>query len=234
MDEVVESLMSEIRGRLELIESSLPHEVDALAVSPTSRLPFMALTFRETLIWRMAELSRSAYEEFIKERLSAAILLTRGAVETSAALWYLDTKVSSALKAEALGDIAQYLMQLFGGHRAFPDLPQAISVLTFVGCVEKRLEGFRHQYDLLSEFAHPNWAGTTGLYSKINYANAVTDYGSNPRRMAGPKGVGVTNLSVALAMFELSYNHLSDVMPAFVALCEAALKHPPIDDPETE
>lgn len=41
-------------------------------VSPESKLPFKALLYRASLIWRMAELSRDAYEKFENKRLASA------------------------------------------------------------------------------------------------------------------------------------------------------------------
>src|SRR5712691_4833490 len=61
MEESSEFLMNEIRGRLDLLESNLPHRVDAAAVSLTAKIPFKAMLGREALIWRMAELSRNAF-----------------------------------------------------------------------------------------------------------------------------------------------------------------------------
>ena len=224
MEESIEDLMTEIQGRLALLESSLPKRVDAMAVSQTAKLPFKALLYREALIWRMTELSRGAFEDFEKNRLATAILLTRAAVETSAALWYLCAKLDAAMQAGTVGDIDDYLMKLIMGSRTDPAMPQAISVLTFVDRVEKDVEGFRHQYDLLSEFAHPNWAGTALLYSKPEPENLWTDFGANIRASDGPRCVGVLNLSVALMFFERSYNRVADNMPAFIALCESQLK----------
>jgi hypothetical protein len=224
MDKSIEDLMTEIRGRLELMESSLPSRVDAM-VSPDSKLPFKALLYRASLIWRMAELSRGAFENFEKDRLALAILETRAAVETSAALWYLHAKLDATLKAGAVGDIDDFLMKLSMGSRTDTDiLPQAISVLTFVDRMEKDAEGFRQQYDRLSEFAHPNWAGTALLYSKPDPPNLWTDFGANIRGIKGPKNVGIVNLSVALMFFERSYNRVADLMPAFIQLCKGQSK----------
>src|ERR1035438_5677717 len=111
MPESSEELMTEIRGRIETLESSLPKRVDAM-VSPDSKLPFKALLYREALIWRMTELSRGAFENFEKNRLALAILETRAAVETSAALWYLHAKLDATLKAGAVGDVDDFLMKL--------------------------------------------------------------------------------------------------------------------------
>jgi hypothetical protein len=233
MEESIEAMMSEIRGRLELLESSLPTRADAM-VSPDSKLPFKALIYRAALIWRMAELSRGALEDFEKDRLALAILETRAAVETSAALWYLHAKLDATLNAGAVGDIDDFLMKLSMGSRTNTDImPQAISVLTFVDRVEKDVEGFRHQYDLLSEFAHPNWAGTALFYSKPDPPNLWTDFGANIRGIDGPKQVGVLNLSVALMFFERSYNRIADIMPALIELCKGTVKADEAGDAET-
>jgi hypothetical protein len=220
MPESVEELMTEIRGRVDLLEKSLPRRVDA-TVSPDSKLPFKALLYREALIWRMAELGRGALENFEKNRLTLAILETRAAVETSAALWYLHAKLDAAAEASAVGDIDDFLIRLVMGSRTDTDnMPEAISVLTFVKRVEKDVEGFQLQYDRLSEFAHPNWAGTSLLYSKNDPLNLWTDFGANIRGLAEPKVVGVVNLNVALRCFEHSYNRIGDIMPAFIQLCK--------------
>jgi hypothetical protein len=225
MEKPIEALMAEIRGRVELLESSLPRRVDAM-VSPDSKLPFKGLLYRAALIWRMAELSRGAFQNFENDKLALAILETRAAVETTAALWYLHAKLDATLKAGTIGDdVDDYLMKLSMGSRTDTDImPQAISVLTFVDRVEKDVEGFRQQYDRLSEFAHPNWAGTALLYSKPDRPNLWTDFGANIRGSEGPKQVGVVNLSVALMCFERSYNRIADIMPAFIELCKGRPK----------
>ncbi len=222
-EESPDFLLAEIRDRLARLEANLPRRVDPMAVSPTAKLPFKALSYREALIWRMAELGRSALDSFTNDNLASAILLTRATLETTAALWYLCAKVDSALTSGAVGDIDAYLMRLIMGSKTDTDMPQAINVLTFVDQANKDIEGFRHQYDILSEFAHTNWSGTTGLYSKVDLKRFWTDFGSDVRNNEGPRRIGVINLSVALGMFERSYNRLADIMPAFISLCESQL-----------
>jgi hypothetical protein len=219
MKESLDAIMTEIRGRLEIIDQSLPIRADAI-LSPDSKLPSKALRYRETLIWRMAELSRGAFDNFEKNKTACAILLTRAAVETSAGLWFLNAKLEAAVKAKAVGDLDNYLSKLVMGSRSDSALPEALNVLKFVDRVEKDVEGFRHQYEILSEFAHPNWAGTVLLYSNTDYINLSTDFGNSIRGMDAPKRIGIINLSVALMIFEQSYNSVADLMPAFIELCK--------------
>ncbi len=122
-----------------------------------------------------------------------------------------------------MGDVDDFLMNHSMGSRTDTDIvPQAISVLTFLDRVEKHVKAFRKQYDRLCEFAHPNWAGTALLYSKHDQEKLWTDFGANIRGIEGPKQVGVTNLSVALVLFERSYNGIAHLMPAFIKLCRSS------------
>ncbi len=230
--ESLTDLLNEIRQRVEHLETSLPRRVDAM-VSPDSKLPFKALLYRAALIWRMAELSRGAFENFEKDRLASALLLTRAAVEASAGLWFLHAKLEGAVKAGTPGEIHVYLMKLVMGSKADPAAPEALNVMKFVDSVEKDVKGFRHQYDILSEFAHPNWAGTALLYSKPDPPNLWTDFGPNIRGIDGPKTIGAVNLSVALMCFERSYNRIAEVMPAFIELCKGRVDEDGTEQPGT-
>ena len=154
MEDSLASLVDEIRGRLQLLESNLPKRVDGWALSQLSKLPFKILVYREALSWRMAELSRAAFEEFQTDRLAAAIVLTRAAVETSAALWYLYDKVDVSVESAEVGDIDDYLMNMSMGIATDPPTdattgeaitPRPIKVGKFLDGVEKNISGFNRQ-----------------------------------------------------------------------------------------
>lgn len=229
--EKTETLLAEADARLSLLEGARPKSVDGFALSSISKLPFKALRYRESLLWRIVQLGRGAFESFASSKLASAILLTRAVTETSAALWYLSVKLKAAVEAKELGTIDDSLVKLLMGSRTDAALPQAISVLTFIAHVEKDLEGFTEQYNRMSEFAHPNWAGTTLLFSKVDESGTIADFGENIRGGDTAKITGAVNLSVSLAMFESSYNSITDLMPAFVVLCEQRTGKEPPDSP---
>lgn len=224
------ALLDEIRQRLELFESNLPKRVDAMDVSRISKLPYKVLFYREALVWRIVEIGRSAFEDFGRDNVASAIVLTRAALETSAALWYLCAKVAAAVESGSVGDIDAYLVRLVVGIATDPPtlkdgaaFPRPIKVGQFLRQVEKDIEGFSRQYGILSEYAHPNWAGTVLLYAKHDQENRRTDFGQNMRKGENTRVIGVVNLSVALAMFERSYERIRELIPAFTALCEKSL-----------
>ena len=219
MDRSPSTLRKEIADRLASFQENLPRALDPIALS-SSKLPFKALDYRETLIWRVTELAQSALETLDQERFASAMLLTRAVVETVAALWYLSKKVGFAVDNDKLGDIDDYLMKLSLGHRKDDEFPQAINVTTFVDHVDKEIPGFRRQYDELSEYAHPNYLGTTGLYSHRDHQAFTISYGEKRGAKTAALSIGITNLSVALMLFEHTYNKLGGLMPAFITLCE--------------
>jgi len=227
MDETPTALMDEIRGRIEVLESNLPANVDAMAVSRTSKLPFKVLLYREALIWRMAELARGAFDNFATDSLVSAIVLARAAVETTAALWYLCAKVATAVESKDVGNIDEYLMKLnvgiATGAPTEVKMPRPVRVDKFLKQVERDIPGFSHQYGILSEYAHPNWAGTALVDSKSDMDKRVTYFGKNLRMVDKTKRIGAGNLSVALMMFEQRYNRLAELLPAFTKLCEDRL-----------
>jgi hypothetical protein len=204
-----------------------------MTVSPISKLPFKVLLYRNALMWRCAELGCSAFDNLCEDKLVSGIVLTRATVETSAALWFLCGKVEEAVKSQVVGDIDRHLMKLVVGiatdapqpNPSGDAFPRPVKVGAFLKLVEKDIEGFSQQYGILSEYAHPNWAGTVLLFSKNDTENRTTDFGSNTRTGDNAKGIGIGNLSAALAMFERSYKRILDLLPAFTTLCENRLKN---------
>jgi hypothetical protein len=223
MSERLSELLDEIKGRVQLLEAHLPGRIDAASTSGRATLPFHTIHCREVLAWRCAELAREAYEAIQRRCLVSGILLTRGVVETVAAQWYLRNKLAHALESKALEDIELCVSGMLLGSRTNPEAPQAINVLNFIDAADKELEGFRHQFDTLCEFAHPNWAGTSLLYSAPDPDARAVHLGRNIRQAESVTMTAAINLSVALAMFEVAYNGIADIMEAFVELCDKQL-----------
>jgi hypothetical protein len=226
MPHSLESMGVEIQERLTRLESSLPARIDAAEVSATAKLPFKSLWYRESLIWRMTELSHAAFDSFQSAKHASAIILTRAAVETSAAVWYLHKNLAAAVASKAVGDIDDCLKRLLMGSKNIDRdiMPEAVNVMTFVKQIDKEIPGFSHQYDALSEYAHPNWAGTALLYSRPDPPNFLVDFAAHIRGGENAKVIGLVNLSVALMLFEKRYNDIAELLPQFTALCETELR----------
>jgi len=227
--EKVAALMVEIRESLARLESNLPRRVDGFALSAKSKLPWKVLLYRESLTWRIAELAKSALDDLVNDKLVSSIVLTRAAIETSAALWFLSAKVNVVVDSSTVGDIDEYLMKLaMGTATGWPEtessdgltMPRPVKVNKFLAAVDKDIDDFSRQYGILSDYAHPNWAGTVLLYSKTDQKTAITDFGQYMRTANNAKMIGAVNLSVALKIFEMKYSRISEIHAAFCKICE--------------
>lgn len=209
---------------MEAISQSLPLVVDPASVSLRAKIPYKVLCYREGLIWRIEELSRTACDCYDKGDVVAAIILTRSATEVSAAAWYMMELVNRQIEHGVQPDLDDKVMKLLLGHKNATDMPVAINVLTFMDILDKTLPGVRRAYDTLSEYAHPNWSGTALAYSKNDTTEFLTNFGKGLR--AEPDNhaaIGLNCLLGSLEVFEWSYNSISEAMPDFIRVCEADL-----------
>lgn len=221
--ENIDDLLKEVDQRCRLLSECLPKRVDPISISYTAKIPWKAMDYREALIWRTEELARTAYEMFTRDELASAVTLTRACMETVAAMWYLQEKIQHVIDTKKVGDINDVLMRLLmGSKNDITDL-EAVSVLTFVEKINKDIDGFERSYKSLCEYAHPNWSGTSFLYSKPNSEKKWIDYGKNIRGKESVAVIGLMNLNTSLMIFEHSYNEVGNLMPDFVKICEEDL-----------
>ena len=217
---------AEIAAYLDAFARSLPTQIDAPSIS-RFKLAGNVVWCRETLLWRFTELAQDALEKLDHKRLASAMLLTRAAVETGAALWYLDIKIKRAIESSDLAELDEKLKQLVVGYKdpsAHADgLPKAINVLTFVGQIDKEISGYAGQYAALCEYSHPNHDGVAGLYSHPHEDTGLIDLGSNIRGSQSHEMICALNLSVAVMMFNHSYAAIGDALATLVDLCERAV-----------
>ena len=215
-----EELIKEIRSGLEKLEDGLPTDLDASAVSETAKLPFKALSIRAVLAWRFVDISCSVMRCVDENRTASAAVLTRAALETGAAAWYLNERLKQALDKGAVGDTDEYLMRLLVGSKTIPGMPPPINVLSFVDKVDKQIAGVRKQYDELSELAHPNWAGAMRLYCTNNIAERSCSFGPKDEAITNTNGMIFGVLSGTILIFRYVFEEIDRAMPEFVQLCE--------------
>jgi hypothetical protein len=210
--------LAEARQLSQRLSASLPEKIEVAAIGTLSKAPFQLLTIREALFWRTEELARSACDALYKEDFAVAALTTRALAESAAMVWYL-LEILQQRSDYSPAELNDRLMRMFAGSKQWSDAPQAINVLTFVERMDRTIPGFAAGYASLSEYAHPNWIGVSGLYSKIDRANFTVHFGrSFKTELAGRQLVNT--LVGALLAFESGYNKIADIMPLFVGELE--------------
>jgi hypothetical protein len=106
-----------------------------------------------------------------ESRASSCMLSARSLMETFAVMAEFERRVTSLLKEENLGGLDALAQNGIFASRDLewlkenPDT-QAINVQTYIDKFDKRAEGFRGQYDRLSERCHPNSLGHNFMFSE--------------------------------------------------------------------
>jgi hypothetical protein len=219
-DELTTKLI-EIRQLLADVQSLLPTKVEGRALSAKAKIPFKAECCRAALIWRVEELGRCACDSSEKGDIVAAMVLSRSAIETACALWHLKELVERQIENGVQLDLDDSIMRLLVGSKIPGGEVKAVNVLSFIDRVEKSLP-IRRLYDGLSEFAHPNFDGAGGAFSKIDRATDVVHFGRGITRVDHRRLI-FPAIFVALSLAQYSYKAISDRMPEFVKECEKVL-----------
>jgi hypothetical protein len=207
--------LAEAQELSDRLSASLPDRIQAAALTLKSKLPFKALSIRELLLHRMAELSSAAVDLFTQKRAIPAVILTRAIVETVAVMVTFHERLDRFLKSTTkdIGAFDDFLMRCLLGARNNPQMPTSINVLTLVDRVERTLPGFRNVYDGLRECAHPNWAGTFGAFGQVDKDKVELKLGPAERSTAYT--VGLAALSGSLMTFERYYNDSGELVRKF-------------------
>jgi hypothetical protein len=224
------SLLAEFRSIATELNASLPKEVP-LGIS-RSIDPIRALILREACLHRIAEIVRAAYDAFARDDLVVAIILSRSIIETVALFWDFIAKLKAALASRNIEEIRSFLSGCLVGVKSpklkefkSPSQPDLIvtpvNILTLIDKLDKDVTHFRLNYDSMSEFSHPNAAGTVDAYVVLDWDAGVARLGSNRTKLV-PE-LALPQLVGTLTAFIIQYNHAAELLEKFVPLCESLL-----------
>jgi len=200
-----EPTLEDLRSAASALQSSLPASVHAGGLTVKSKLPFKVVALREVIIHRMAALATSAVLLLDANQPLSAAILARAALETTALLHGLSQALERFLVTKDAVVLDEFLMKGLVGTR-WKDAPvQATNVLTLVDRLEKEMPGFREVYDELCEYAHPNWSGLAGAFSKTKPEDKFEVlFGPSMRSDARATSIGL--LFISLHTFRHYYN----------------------------
>ena len=218
--------INNIRLLLDRLRVNLPSGYDISSISTTAKIPMKVLSLREALIYRIFEISEAATKLYSEEQFVASCILARSAMETTAMLFWLQKRVQRVISENAVDDIDIWLMRAFLGDRdsAITGKYDALSVLTGVDKVETVYHGFRNQYEFISEFTHPNWAGTFGSYGTDDKEIwRIEFHPSNERNNSRDWEFILNNLQATLEIFILHYDIIGENQEEFTKICESEL-----------
>lgn len=170
---------------------------------------------RESIIWRMEELARSALVCLDNADFVSAALLTRGVMETTAAIVYLHKLVNRAIDDGVTDDLEDKLTGFLTGSKIWDDLGGAINVLTMIDAVDKVIPGYRKHYEFMCEYAHPNWSGTQGAYAIIDQEQFTVSLRRGGRSPENSLKIITGMLAGSVGLFVGYYNFLGEKLVPF-------------------
>ena len=149
-----------------------------IAYKPT----FEADYFREAAFYRFIELAESSYNLYKSNLLVGAVVTARASQETVAVLWFINSKLQHLSKTKDLAHFTDTMKRLILGWSDDEEFPEKINVFKCIDAVDKVMKGkFRKHYEMLSEYAHPNYSGTFGAYGNPNHETMEVELGVYPR-----------------------------------------------------
>lgn len=169
---------------------------------------YRSIVLRELVCWRFTDLLAQTAYLIRGQRILGARILIRSAIETIAILIYLNQRTEIVLNGDSTSffDFATMTSRLMLGSRNATTRHEAINILSVLEKCEKRYPGIVKVYGDLSESAHPNYAGVTAGYSKIDEKEYKTEFRNRwaERSVQGELEL----LEICIRMFEEEYNEV--------------------------
>jgi hypothetical protein len=146
-----------------------------------AKIAWKLATYQHVLLHRLVALMDGAAVAWNSRCTLSAMLSARALMETFAVMAELEQRVSRLLKEDDLGGfdaLAQNGIFASRDEDWIKDNPEtaAISVLTYIDKFDKRVEGFRGHYDILSERCHPNSLGHNFMFSKLDRTDGTVRF----------------------------------------------------------
>lgn len=219
--------IKKLEEAIEFLRAMREDSVSAEVIGTRSMTPLKAIVHREALLWRFVELGDGLRACIHSNNTLGALVFARGIIECAAVQHQLNRAIQSA-SGRSAEDIDKDIVRLLMGTRFFSigDPAEnidagAINILTCLRHLDGKFEGVLADYEYLCEFAHPNWAGTAGLFSFGNATNGLINLGRYPEGNEDElKSQAVSSAISAILIFTSEYTEVVKYFQPFFDACD--------------
>lgn len=204
---MAEKLVSDLKETLTL-------KVDAAPPGVPSAFPFKVLSLREPLLHRIVDLVEASIYLCKNDKGMGAAILARAVLEATALLFAL-LEMVEGINDENFGDFERRLNAMLLGSKNKTTPLVAVNIWTQIQKMDKSFEGIEEHYGLLSELAHPNFAGVLNSYARLGSAKFELIVGSRTRLKSVIGQVVVPTLCYCLTVSVIFSDRISAVLAAF-------------------
>jgi len=132
------------------------------------------------------------------------VTVARASQETLAVAWFINSRLKRLTKNRDLSHFSRIMKRLIVGWSNDEEFPEKINVLKCINSVDKAMEGkFRWHYEMLCEYAYPNYNGTFGAYGKPDHETLEVNFGRYPRSRETLKGHVESTLIICMSLLDL-------------------------------
>jgi hypothetical protein len=189
-----------------------------IAYRPTYNLDF----YRESVFHRLIDLFESTYSLYNSGQFLGSMVLARSVQETLSVLNFVNTILEKLVKSKDLSKFIERTNRLILGYCGDDEFPEKINIMDCIDSVDKnlRLEGkFRQHYNLLSEYAHPNNAGTFSAYGQTNLEFIKVNVGPNKKSMLRMKKHIESTLMICITLLDTIQKGYEPVINGALEYC---------------
>ena len=169
--------LEKARAALEVWKASRKKRIEPLRRSLDCKPAFDLEYFRESVLYRFVELAEATFVLLDAGNYLGAVITVRSLEETSSVIWYLNDLCEEVIDNRELIRFTEQWKRLALGWKGQNEFPEALQILNLIDKANKKLPGYRGHYDRLSEYLHPNWKGTMGLFAKTGGIKLKVEFG---------------------------------------------------------
>jgi hypothetical protein len=150
---------------LDVLQKETSKPIEASQYEKSRPTIWYARKYVRGCLLRIGALGTSCLAELRRNNLASAALLSRSVIETGAMLTLFFRNLSKAAGDVELQRIRAVVSSHYLGTKAFEVIGSAKAphVMDALRAAKEKDDWIQPVYDMLSDVAHPNWAGTTQL-----------------------------------------------------------------------
>ena len=174
-------LVRELNTSLDCLSGLRAVEIAVAGKFSRSKIAWKLATYQHALLHRLVALMKGVAVAWNCRCTLSCMLSARALMETLAIMAEFERRTARLLKEKDLGGLDTLAQNGIFASRDpawIKDNPEteAKNVLTYVGNFDKRVEGFRSHYEMLSERCHPNSLGHNFMFSALDPTNGTIRY----------------------------------------------------------
>ena len=217
-----EESLRDIEAAMADLRSLMVDVVDAEGSPLKPKIVWKIESYLQGVLYRTVALCEGVKTCWNEGNLLAAVILGRSLMETAAAAFDFHQRITKGVRAENLSAIDDAVMQYTFATRSekFDNIAPAPNVLSLIDRLDgdflkdRKAGDARKLYEFLSEFAHPNWAGTVGLFGEIvqeRLEHRFAESNTISDKMASQVIAAIGSIRIVQLCYERAVDHLPQV-----------------------